>query len=117
PNDSFMVSAVNGDPANVGQSVSLLAGTLTLEADGTFSYLHDGTELFSDSFQYTILDEAGLSSTTTVEITINPVNDNPPIAAADSITVAEGGTAASLDGGAASVLDNDTDVDLPGDLL
>jgi len=41
---------------------------------------------------------------------VNPVND-APVAVADSITVAEGGIATVLDGGASSILSNDTDAE------
>ncbi len=93
-------------------------GTLTLNADGTFSYAHDGSENFSDSFTYTVSDaDGGVTDTGTVTITINPVNDNDPVAVDESITVAEGGTATTLVGGATSVLTNDTDIDLPNDML
>ena len=51
-------------------------------------------------------------------ITITPVNDNDPVADNESFTVAEGGTAtqADLDAGT-SLLDGDTDADLPNDTL
>ncbi len=59
-----------------------------------------------------------MTDTGTVTITINPVNDNDPVAVDESITVAEGGTATTLvRGGATSVLTNDTDIDLPNDML
>ncbi len=108
PNDSLTV-AVDTDVAY---------GTLTLNADGTFSYVHDGSENFSDSFTYIVSDaDGGTTSTGTVSITVNPVNDNDPVATDDSISVNEGATGTSLDGGATSVLANDTDVDLPNDSL
>ena len=34
-------------------------GVLTLNADGTFSYTHDGSENFSDSFTYIVSDDVG----------------------------------------------------------
>jgi VCBS repeat-containing protein len=54
-------------------------GTLTLFADGTFSYDHDGSENFSDSFVYEVCDDGSpqLCDTATVNITINPLNDPP----------------------------------------
>ena len=50
-------------------------GTLTLNEDGTFSYTHDGSENFSDSFTYEIRDEAGATDQATVDIVINPLPD------------------------------------------
>src|SRR5206468_4325409 len=93
------------------------AGNFTLHADGMFSYTHDGSETFSDSFTYQINDGLHDSATATVSITVTPVNDQTPVANAESLSVAEGATATTLTGGAASVLTNDTDGDLPGDTL
>ncbi len=62
--------------------------------------------------------DAGLLSTNQgFVITVNPLNDNTPLAVVDSITVSQGGTATILDSSAASVLTNDSDADLPGDTL
>ena len=109
-----------GDTLTVNTTpvVDVSHGTLTLNADGTFSYVHDGTENFTDSFTYEVDDGAGGTDTATVTITITPVSDNDPVADNESFTVAEGGTAtqADLDAGT-SLLDGDTDADLPGDTL
>ena len=49
------------------------ASSFVLNADGTFSYTHDGTENFSDSFTYIVSDaNGGVTDTGTVTITINP---------------------------------------------
>ena len=85
-------------------------GTLTLNSNGTFSYVHNGSETTSDSFTYKANDGALDSNTITVIITITPVND-APIAVADQLLVLKGGTATTQVGGAASVLTNDTDVE------
>ena len=108
PNDTLTAVLVAG-PAH---------GNLTLNGNGTFSYTHDDSEVFTDSFTYQVTDTGNhTSNTATVSITITPVNDNTPVAVADSITVAEGGTASSLVGGNLSVLANDTDTDLPNEAL
>ncbi|NNL47015.1 MAG: tandem-95 repeat protein [Acidimicrobiia bacterium] len=52
-------------------------GTLTLAADGSFTYTHDGSENHADSFTYTTSDGANTSAAATVLLTINPVNDAP----------------------------------------
>ncbi len=87
-------------------------GTLTLNADGTFSYTHDGSETTSDSFVYEVCDDGSpvLCSTATVSITVIPVND-PPVAADDSATVVQGSSVSVLDSGETSLLANDTDPD------
>ena len=109
-----------GDTLTVNTTpvVDVSHGTLTLNANGTFSYVHDGTENFTDSFTYEVSDGAGGTDTATVTITITPADDNDPVADNESFTVVEGGTAteADLDAGT-SLLDGDTDADLPGDTL
>ncbi len=83
-------------------------GTVTVNPDGTFEYVHDGSPTTTDSFTYTIEDSGGQQATATVTITINPVDDLP-VAVDDAITVENAGTATLLDGGANSVLANDSD--------
>src|SRR3989441_662268 len=78
-------------------------GSVTLNADGTFSYSHDGSETSSDSFTYKTCDngttndapDAKLNAPATVSITLTPVND-APVACTDGATVAEGGTVTVL---------------------
>src|SRR5207244_2820319 len=107
--DNTLTATKRSDPAH---------DSVTLNADGTFSYSHDGSEPTSDSFTYKACDngttngspDAKCSGTATVSITVTPVND-APAANNDSATVAEGGTVTVLDGTAASVLANDTDAE------
>ncbi|RDV24316.1 tandem-95 repeat protein, partial [Alteromonas aestuariivivens] len=80
-------------------------GSLTLNRDGTFTYVHDGGETTSDSFTYQANDGSSNSNTVTVTISITAEND-APVAVADSYSVTEGGT---LNG--TSVLSNDTDAE------
>src|SRR5260370_1102408 len=92
PNDNENGSAINGAVANVGVASTRRQGSVTVNANGTFSSTHDGSENFSDSFTYTVSDAVANSSTATVTITITPVNDNTPVAVADPTHVAEGAT-------------------------
>ena len=85
-------------------------GTVTIFANGAFSYVHSGDESTSDQFRYLVRDTGGHSTIGTVNITITPVNDTP-IARADTIEVPEGGTATQLLNGATSVLANDSDAE------
>jgi len=85
-------------------------GQLTLNPDGTFTYTHDGSESPSDFFTYRANDGVKQSNIATVTITILPVND-PPVAADDAATVLRGGTITALNGGATSVLANDSDAE------
>ncbi len=80
--NTLMVSAVNGVAASVGTQITLASGALlTVNANGTYTYnptpgfgsLFAGQSA-SDSFTYTVTDPGGLTSTATVEITINGVS-------------------------------------------
>ncbi len=82
-------------------------GTLTLNANGSFTYSPVANYNGPDSFTYKANDGALDSNTVTVSITVTPVNDTP-IALADSFTVVEDGTLAIPANG---VLANDTDVE------
>ncbi len=76
-------------------------GTLRLNADGTFTYTHDGSETTGDSFTYLVNDGALDSNTATVTITVTADNDAPTAEAGQPQTVAEGATV-TLDGSASS---------------
>jgi VCBS repeat-containing protein len=102
------------DPDGPSMTAVLVSGpshaaTFTLNADGSFTYVHDGSETTSDSFTYKVSDGSLFSNVATVSITVSPVND-APVAVPDAYAVAEGGT---LNVAAPGVLTNDTDVDSP----
>lgn len=63
------------------------ANSFTLDADGTFSYEHDGSENFTDSFTYIADDTMDASAPQIVNIVINPVNDSPIIISTAPATV------------------------------
>jgi len=69
--------------------VDVAHGTLVLNANGTFEYLHDGSETVSDSFVYQVKDSEGLSDIATVTIEIAPVNDAPVLTVPGAQTVDE----------------------------
>jgi VCBS repeat-containing protein len=86
-------------PRNGTASVNTTTGVVT--------YQSNGAEVTSDSFTYRVKDTTGaVSNTATVNITITPVNDGPPVAHDDAGTVAEGATIPSI-----NVVGNDTDPD------
>ncbi len=58
---------------------SVSHGNLTLNADGSFTYTHDGSETTIDSFTYKVNDGTADGNTVLVNITITPANDVPVI--------------------------------------
>ncbi|HHJ36601.1 MAG TPA: tandem-95 repeat protein, partial [Gammaproteobacteria bacterium] len=102
-NDTDVDSAIDVSSIVIVSAVS--NGLLTVNANGTVDYIHDGSETLTDSFSYTIRDVSGaLSNTAVVNITIIPVND-APVAGADTASLNEG-QSVNIDLAA-----NDTDVD------
>jgi len=96
--DTRTVSAVSfgATPGTVGSALVATYGTLTLNADGSYSYVANGAAAQSlgvgqsatEVFSYTARDAAGATSTTTLTFTITGSND-APIAQAAARTVAE----------------------------
>lgn len=82
-------------------------GTLTLNADGSFTYTPVANFNGADSFTYQANDGALNSNTATVNITVNNVND-APVAVADTYAINED---TALTVAAAGILTNDTDLD------
>ncbi|PLX90146.1 MAG: hypothetical protein C0614_01195, partial [Desulfuromonas sp.] len=100
-------------------------GTLLIGADGSYQFnvdnsdpeveaLRSASDTLTDTFTYTMENDAGKTSTSTLTITIQGANDNP---VANNDYNAVSGTAASLPSSPVSgnVLDNDTDVDEYGE--
>jgi VCBS repeat-containing protein len=87
-------------------------GTLSLGADGSFTYLPNANFNGVDSFTYQAKDEAGDPAIATATITVNPVNDKPA-AANDAFSLSED-TTLTVDA-AGGLLVNDSDID--GDVL
>ena len=85
-------------------------GTLNLQQNGTFAYVHDGSATTTDVFYYRAYDSALYGNTVSVTIYVN----NPPVALTETIAVMESGSATLTTDGNTSLLDNDTDLD-PGD--
>ena len=54
-------------------------GVFSLNNDGSFTYIHNDTENFTDQFQYTLNDQDGCPASGPFDVTINinPVNDCP----------------------------------------
>ena len=101
-----------GDTLTYGIQSQPGHGTLSANADGTFTYTPDANYHGADSFSFTASDGTVTSTAATVSITVNPVNDNPVAnAGADQTLEATGPqTQATLDGSGS------TDVEDGGDL-
>lgn len=103
----------DADPESDALTVSIVSGpsratSFMLNADGSFSYQHDGSEFTTDSFVYQVNDGQGGTDTATVNLTINPQNDPPTDISLSSSNVNENAIGATI--GTLST----TDVD-PGD--
>jgi len=113
--DVQLVVAAPGvlDGDDSGTIASLLSGpshgSLSLLADGSFTYTPQANYNGADSFSYQAVTLVGgvPSLPATVSLTVNPVND-APVATGDAYSVAAG---ASLNVAATGVLGNDSDVD------
>ena len=102
------------DPANPQSIQSVqdaVGGTVTMDAQGVISFVPVADYYGPASFTYTTLDALGNLTTSTVDLTVRPVNDKP-VAVADHFD-AEADTPLVLT--AAQLLANDTDIE--GDTL
>ena len=101
---------VNDTPAG-SLTASLLSGTshgsLSLAADGSFSYTPQPNYNGADSFTYQAINGGVASLPASVSLAITPVND-APVAVGDNYSVMAGAT---LNVAAPGVLVNDTDID------
>ena len=83
-------------------------GTLSLEADGTFTFIPNADFHGTVSFVYRVSDGQGGTDDATVTMTVTPVNDIPT-AGGDGYTLFEDGTLSVTT--ANGLLLNDTDID------
>ena len=97
----------DGQPLVVSLLTDVAHGTLTLNANGAFTYAAAANQHGTDTFSYSVTDGA-LTATAIVAIEIAPDND-PPVALGDASSTTQGAPATG------SVLGNDADID--GDTL
>jgi VCBS repeat-containing protein len=122
--DTLTVTAIKNAANTSGTVGASLAGTyghLTLNADGSYSYIANTTAAIdaaatgshpTDVFTYTASDGQGGTATATLTFSI----DRAPVAVADTATVLAAATASGTAGAAGTgVLHNDSDAD--GDTL
>lgn len=74
----YNASDIEDDSLTAIIETAPIHGTLVLNDDGTFLYTHDGSDSLVDSFTYRANDSDLTSEIGTVNITINPINDNIP---------------------------------------
>jgi hypothetical protein len=109
---SLLANDTDPDADNLSVSATPVTppahGLVVLNADGTFTYTHDGSETTADAFEYEVCDDGvepgPLCDVGAVAITVIPVND-PPDAQDDSATTDED-VPVEID-----VLANDSDAD------
>ncbi|WP_198325268.1 tandem-95 repeat protein [Permianibacter aggregans] len=107
-NGSIVASDVDGDSMSYALGTGPSNGSVTLNADGTFTYTPNANYNGSDSFTVIVSDGNGGSVVSSVSINIGAVNDAP--AALNDTAATDEDTAVII-----TVLSNDTDVD--GDTL
>ncbi len=91
------VSQVNGLAGNVGVAVIGTLGTLTLNADGSYTYVADQPAAnalaqgatATDAFTYQVSDGLGGFDTATLSISVTGVNDAPVMTSSNAFAVAE----------------------------
>ena len=101
-----------GDSLTAQLETDVSNGTLTLNANGSFTYVPDPNFFGDDTFTYRAIDDGtppAQSDPATVTITVSSVND-PPVAANDSYLVDED-TTLSVNAVANGLLGNDQDID------
>ena len=99
----------DGDPLAATLVSGPSHGTLSLAANGSFTYKPSAEYSGPDSFTYRAGDGAANSASTLVTLAVTPVND-APVAVADGYTLNED---SSLSRAAPGVLANDSDKDGP----
>ncbi len=109
-------SDVDGDTLTVETTpiTDVNDGTLTLNSDGSFTYVPDANFNGTDSFTYRINDGNGETAQATANLTIHAIND-APVVTGESYTFNEDITLTKLVSDSDNLLSNASDVD--GDTL
>ena len=98
-----------GTATPVYTSGNTLAGQMTLNSDGTYSFVPASGFTGTVPVNYTISDNNGVSNTATLSVTVvpptSPLTNDPPVANNDTYTSEQGQTAT------VNVLSNDSDPD------
>ncbi len=121
---ALVAGAQNSASGGVGANVAGSFGTITMLADGSYSYAVDNShsavqalrlssQSLTDYFTYQVSDSAGLTSLATLTITIQGANDGPTATDDVATAVEAGGLGNGTTGTnpSGNLLANDTDVD------
>ena len=73
---------VDGDDLSYSLLTSSVDGTVSIDSDGNYTYTPNSNFFGIDSFEYTVTDADGATTTATVEITVASVNDEPIVGTA-----------------------------------
>ena len=130
---SFTITSVrkgavenSGDTVALGQAVTTTYGTITVNADGSYTYAADQTAstnlgngvTATDSFNYTVRDHnSGDTDIATLVITITGTNNTAPVANADAGYILEDGQLEVTDGASANDATPDATGEHTGDVL
>ena len=87
-----------GGPLTAALGDDVTHGTLSLAADGSFTYVPAAGFAGMDAFTYAAVDALGQRATATVTITVTPPPNNPPIAYAGGPYTAAEGRSFALEG-------------------
>ena len=110
-NDNLTITqfTVGGTTYNAGETVNLTEGTLTINADGSYTFTPvAGYNGIVPTITYTVSDGNGGSNDADFTLTVNSVND-APVAADDSKNIGRNGVI-NIDA-ANGLLNNDSDAD------
>ncbi|WP_168201392.1 Ig-like domain-containing protein [Qingshengfaniella alkalisoli] len=86
--DPLTITEIDGQPIAPGGFMPVEGGSVTLNGDGTVTFIPNPDFNGDPSFTYTIDDGAGGTDTATVDLTVTSVND-PPVAVDDAVTTGE----------------------------
>ena len=113
PSGGSSSNVTSGTTYTNGTSVTGTYGTLVIGADGSYTYTADQSaaddldagDSVTDVFTYTVTDENGATTTATITITVNGINDTP-VAQNDVGVIVEDGTLTVANGANANETDD-----------
>ena len=77
---------IDGDSLTYSKGSDPSNGTVTVNADGTWTYMPNTNYVGSDSFTVTVTDEHGATTVSTVNVTVNAKPNTSPTVGIDSVT-------------------------------